>query len=295
MLKQMEVFLIAVVFILITAILIIINTWHRVGEFKIHNEKTQHAVMQGATYAINMHLENRHRHVRLFIDEYKQLFIHLNHYPNDEKTANDIRIRLQQHFSDFFTFTITNQNGTPLLDNIDSLVGDICLQDLKKFSETLKYNTKKLKNKVFIHPQPFNYHYDIMAPITINGSNSSIMFSSFYLKEIADILKTHEIPSQRLILVNQSDLSLIEVSREGARDQLSRDIHLTEDEQDSIKVKANIPDTAWRIVVLSDANFESDYVHKLWKEAIITMLIVAFALFLIIIVLIRVQNKRIAR
>ncbi len=298
MLKQMEVFLIAAVFVLVTAIVLIINTWQRADEFKAHNKETQQAVVNGAAYAISKHLQNRHRHVQLFVDEYEQLIIHLNRFPSDEQTAADIRNRLKQRFPDFFTFTVTDQKGTPVLENIDSLVGKACQLDLNNFSSSIKTNVTKPINQVVVHPQPFNYHYDIMAPIYMNGlsaTDSRIFFASFYLNELADILKTHEVPGQSLMLVKQDDKALIEVSTEGAREQFSRDIRLTQAEQERILVNVNIPNTAWKMVNLPDAKFESKYLQKLWREAIIIMFIVAFALFLLIVVLIKMVEKRSVR
>ncbi len=301
MLKQMEVFLIAAVFVLLTAIVLIINTWQRADEFKQQNKAVQQAVVKGAVYAINNHLQNRHRHVQLFLDEYEQLVLHLNRFPSDEQTTNDIRNRLQQRFPDFFTFTITDQKGKPTLQDIDSLVGEACQLDLNNFVKSLKNSTKKGTNKVFIHPQPFNYHYDIMVPMYTSGTSdmnpmlnedSRIFFASFYLTEIADILKTHEVPGQRLMLVKQSDTSLIEVAQQGARDKLSRNINLTEEELGRIQVHENIPSSYWQLVNLPDAKFENAYLRKLWTETIIIMFIVAFALFLLIIVLIKTVEKR---
>ena len=296
----MEVFLIAAVFVLLTAITLIINTWHRADEFKMQNTNSQKAVINGAAYAINTHLQNRHRHVRLFLDEYAQLITHLSNSPADENTANDIRQRLLQRFPDFFTFTITDSHGKPVMQDIDSLVGQACQTDLNNFSKIIKNNNSDLQNKVVIHPQPFQYHYDIMSPLYVNGvienTNKAlsprVFFSSFYLNEIADILKTHEVPGQRLIIVKQADTSLIEVTREGARDKLKRDINLTKEELRSIRATKNIPHTAWQLVNLPDTTYEKAYLRKLWKEAIIIMVMVAFALFILIIVLIRTVERR---
>ena len=90
MLKQLEIFLIAAMFVLITAIILIIYTMQREQEFKDHHNTIQQSSVHGASYAINLQLLNKHRHVRLFLDEYTQLFSRLNMFPMDEKTSNDI-------------------------------------------------------------------------------------------------------------------------------------------------------------------------------------------------------------
>ena len=295
MLKRLEIFLIAAMFILITAIILIVYTMQREQEFKDHQNIIQQSSENGASYAISLQLLNKHRHVRLFLDEYAPLFSRLTMFPIDEKTSGDIKFRLQQRFPDFFTYTIANQQGIPTLSDMDSLVGDACQTDLKKFASIVQAtHDTSIQNKVFIHPQPFHYHFDIMAPLKANTDNSSLFFASFYVKEITDILKTHEIPGQKLLLIKQSDKSLIEVSKEGARDQLSRDTHLSSEEQNSIRVYKNISNTDWRLIALPDTDFEKRYLYNLWKEAFIIILIVTLALLLLVFVVIKYSGRKIS-
>jgi hypothetical protein len=290
MLKQLEVFLITAVFVLVTAMILITYTMQRTQEFRTNQGNIQKSTVNGASYAIKLQLLNKHRHVQLFMNEYSRLLLHLNSYPKDEKTASDIKNRLLQRFPDFFAYTITDVNGIPSLTDIDSLVGDVCQLELSNFSNEIKNKNKQLQNKVVIHPQPFHYHYDIMAPLYtngINGAGTRIFFASFYLKEIADILSTHEIPGQNLMLVKQSDPSLIEVTRKGARDKLTRNIHLSKDELQRINIHEDIPGTDWRLVNLPEGDFEKQYQRGLWKEAIIILLIVTLALVSLITVIIK--------
>lgn len=287
MIKRMEVFIIASVFVVITAIILIVYTMQREHEFKTHNSNIQTTSVHGAAYAIDLQLQNKHQHVRLFLDEYVRLFIHLGNNPADERTLNNISKRLQQRFPDFFTYTITDRNGKPTLLDIESLVGDTCQRDLSNFANNVKSNHDKLQNKVFIHPQPFHYHYDIMAPLQTNTTNGRIFFTSFHLNGITDILKTHEVPGQTLMLVRQSEPALIEVTSGGARDKLSRDVRLTQSEQNRIEIYEDIPASDWRLVNLPDLDFEKQYLYALWKEVIIILFIVTLALFLMISVLFR--------
>ena len=292
MLKRLEVFLIAALFILITAIILIIYSKQREEDFKSHSNLIQKAAVHGAAYAINLQLLDKHRHVRLFSDEYARLFMRLNNFPADEKTVNDIKGRLQQRFPDFFAYTITDPNAVPVLMDIDLEIGDACRLDLSNFSKNIKTDKKAKQNKVFIHPQPFHYHYDIMAPLYTNGAAARIFFVSFYLKEITDILKTHELPGQNLMLLRQSDPTLIEVTSEGVRDKITREIRLSKAEQSRIKVFEDIPDTDWRLVNLPHETYEKQYLQGLWTEAVIILLIVTLALFLLIIVLIKFPGRR---
>ena len=177
-----------------------------------------------------------------------------------------------------------------MLLDVETLVGEVCQSDLSDFASKLG-RAQLSSNEIFIHPQPFHYHYDVMAPLNADG-DSKIFFVSFYIDEIADILKTHEIPGQQLFIVRQTDPSLIEVSREGARDKLTRDAELTPEEQNRILVFANIPGTDWRLVNLPDADFEQGYIDGLWHEVIVVLSILAAAFFIMITVVFKISDKR---
>ena len=131
-----------------------------------------------------------------------------------------------------------------------------------------------------------------MAPLQSAAAGPRIFFTSFYLDEIVDILKTHEVPGQTLMLVRQSNPGLIEASREGARDKLTRDVNLSQEERIRITVYEDIADTDWRLINLPDADFEKDYLYGLWKEVVIILGIVTLAMFLLIFVLIKITDKR---
>lgn len=293
MLKQLEVFLVAAVFIFMSAIVLIIYSKQREQEFKAHSILIQKSAVDGAAYAINQQLVNKQRHVRLFADEYANLLSHLNTFPQDTKTEEDIKTRLNQRFTDFFTYTITDQNAVPKLFDIESLVGEACQRDLSSFVKSIQYKTNKdiFHNKIFIHPQSLHYHYDVMAPLYKTEGKADIFFISFYLKDISNILKTHETPGNQLILVKQSETDLIEVTSKGARDKISRGTRLNKDEQIQIVVYKNIPGTDWRLVNLADINYEKQYKKGLWKEAGIILLIEIISIFLLMFVLLRLRNK----
>lgn len=290
--KQMEVFLTIAIFLLITAIILIFNTMQRDREFISHTHNIQKSAVHGAAFAIDQQIEDKQRHVRLFADEYQVLINRLIQFPNDEQTANDIKTRLEQRFTDFFTFTITDHNGVPVLSDIDSLVGEACQLDLSRFAKRAISRNKPVKNKIFIHPQPYHYHYDVMVPLLNNQAVPRIFFVSFYPKDLSNILKTHEIPGQSLMMVKQSDLDLIEVTSEGSREQLKREIRLSPEERQRIVAFEDIGNTQWRLVNLPESGYVDNYRKGLWKEALFIMLVVSAALILPLLVLNKFTHRR---
>lgn len=292
MLKRMEVFFIASMFILITTVILVVYTMQREEEFTSHHSDIQFAVVQGAAYAVNNQLQNKRQHIRLFLDEYSELFKSLNATPDDTKISKNIIKRLDQRFSDFFTYTVTDQKGVPLVYEIDSLVGDACQSDLDSYASKMKWKDVELNNEVFVHPQAFNYHYDIMSPLKIDGLKPRIFFSSFYLSEIARILESHEVPGVRLFLTKQSSPTLIEVSKAGARDTLKRDINLSYEERSRIIAYQEILESDWRLVALPDADMLNNYISDLWDEVIIVLFVVTLALYVLIVFMFRLTGNK---
>ena len=294
MLKQVEIFLIAIVFIFMSAIVLIVYTKEREQEHKIQNSSIQRTAAKGAAYAINLQLQSKQRHVRLFAYEYINLLRHLKQYPLDVQTEQELKTRLSQRFPDFFTYTITDQNAVPRLFDIDSFVGEACKKDLTNYVKRIKHKSEKtlVNNKIFIHPQPEHYHYDVMSPLQTSQGDTDIFFVSFYLNEIIKILKSHQIPGNTLLILKQSDSSLIEASSEGVRNKLHRDIRLSKEEQNRIEVYQNIPGTDWRVASLPDVDFEEWYKFGLWKEAGIMLLIETIAIFILLFIFFKFFRKK---
>ena len=105
MLKRLEVFFIASLLVLFTAIILIIYTMEREQEFKSHNSKIQNALVESAASAINYQLQNKRRHVELFLDEYEKLFLHLDRFPDDESTSNSINYVHHANYSNIHIFS----------------------------------------------------------------------------------------------------------------------------------------------------------------------------------------------
>lgn len=293
MLKHLQIFLMITIFIIMTAIILIIYSMQREQEYKAHSLMTQETIVNGAAYAINMKLLEKQRHVQLFVSEYARHLVQLYNNPDNQKIVDDLKTRLQQRFPDFFTFTITNNKGLPKLQNIESLVGHVCQIDLNNYAKHI--SSKKNRNKIVVHPQPFNYHYDIMVPLYTTGKDPSIFFVSFYLTEIADILNTHKLLGQELMLVRQSDSALIEITAQGARDKVKREINLNKEELGRIHVSRNIQGTDWRLINLPDIKREKEYIKSLWKEAITIIVIVTLALMLMFSILKRTSQRTTTR
>lgn len=287
MVTRLHLFIVITLSILLTSVILTMYTQQRVQDFKEHRLVIEKAMVEGTARDISNRLESQIRHVRLFNDEYRRLISYLTVSPHDEATKEIINIRLRERFPDVESFTITNAVGTPLLDDVETRVGDICKRDISNFvieDKRLSHSEFEAKNAIFIHPQAGHYHYDIMATVMDGTPNHNVFLVSFNPQPIQDILKSREIPGHQLILSKSNDHALIEISAAGTRDTMGRDGRLTETELLSLKVSKDIPNTDWAMVDLQDPDYEEAYINKLWKESGSIILIVAITNILIFLI-----------
>ena len=286
MVSRPHLFILTALSLLLTSVILIMYTQQRAQEFTQHQLAIQQAMIEGAARNISHRLESQIRQVHLFNDEYRQLISHLAYHPHDESTEEIIDTRLRQRFPSVNSFTITNAIGTPILDDIETKVGDICKRDISNFSTEVKRlsHSGEVKNAIFIHPQSGRYHYDVMASIQDGTPDRSVFFVSFNPQPIQEILKSHKIPGHTLMLTKLNDSSLIEISDAGTRDSMAREIRLNAEELLSIKTSREIPNTDWVMIDLKDPSYEKAYISKLWKESGGIILIVAITNLMIFLI-----------
>ena len=260
-----------------TAMTMIMYTKQRETAFLDRQMLVHKAIVHGTAFAVSEQILNEQRDIQLFTDEYQQLITRLTQYPTDEATRASLNTRLHQRFPDALTFTITNSQGATILSDIDSLVGATCRTEIADYYRLAKTAGAKARTPVLIHPQPDNYHYDVMAQV-----GDVVFFVSILPKVVTEILRNHQIPGHELILVRAQDLSLIEIAAKGVRDVLVRDTRLSQEEQQRIRAAENVIGTEWRLIDLPEPQFADEYQRQLWKEATMVLMILALGGFMMI-------------
>jgi len=223
--------------------------------------------------------------IHIFAEEHRNTILGLVRNPDDEQAKEQLERGLARRFPHYFAFTITDHQGRPLLEDIESLVGDICKRDLSHYSNLVVSRGTAYHNPPWLHPQPGNYHFDIMAGWKGPGGpkpNGGVFFVSFHPELLSEILRRHPMPNDQMLLVKDDDPSLIEVTTHGSREQLQRDIRLNKAEQARIGLSREVPGTGWMLVLLSDAGLEERFRRTLWQDAAIIM---GLALLLIVLTL----------
>lgn len=238
-------------------------------------EKSQRQIMEtlvtAVTGEISSLIANLHRQIHVFAKENEKTIAHLAHDPEDEGSREWLAERVGDHFPGYSAFTITDQNGTPLLEDIDQRVSELCRHDIRQFAKAAFHDQTAHQNRVRIHPQPHNYHFDVMAPWK-SQAQQGVFFVSFRADLLTELLKNRQLPDLELLVLKEDQPNLVEMAADGSRDTMQRNIELTPEEEARIEHVLRVPGTLWETAVLPRAELYSDYRHRILTQSGFVML-----------------------
>jgi len=236
--------------------------------------ESQQALMQhstrGAARLIELYIKEVRQRVDLFTEGHGEIISDLSRQPDNEALQEQFTNRVKRHFPDFFAFTITNSLGEVLLDDIEGKVASLCQTDIHHFAAGED-------QKVFIHPNPVGYHFDIMANWQSLAGDRGIFFVSLNPLVLSRILANSQLHDHRLILLQQDRPGLIEVTAEGTRSDLKGEIELSPEEMQRIGFKADVEGTLWTLADLPGADLFTTHKGMLQRQAVTIFLL--FLLF----------------
>jgi diguanylate cyclase (GGDEF)-like protein len=232
-----------------------------IGIFALQSwQDWQHANQQQTTEAlrssrytaqiIQRALQEQRRMLNLFIQVHRSAIDSLIAQPQKVEPYTQIAQTMQQFFPTAFAFTLADKTGTPLIDDFDGLVGDICQQNIQHFAHAGS------GQPVFIHPHPAVYHYDLMQRV-----GEYIFFISFKPDELIHALRENATLGQRLFLL-KGMTRLIELGPEGTRLQMQREIRLSAQEETALLVRLPLQGSDWRLVALPDLDMIAQQKHR---------------------------------
>ncbi len=282
-LKRSRLFIVVcVLFLAITVIL----TWgvlERENDFSKQQEAIRQALLSGAAGEITAFVRNYQQRVHIFSAEYTHILEQLALSPEDGQLVATLEKRLDDRFPGYSNYALTRHSGELVLDRFEKDIGAICQSDLKHFSGGLKVNLNEDFNPVYIHPQPGNYHFDVMSGWKGYNQNG-IFLVSFPANILARMLKSYQIPGHQLMLVNRDKRQLIEITADGSRDKLDRDLNLNAKEQKQLKAATTIEGSRWLLIDIIDPQMSARNNRALRTEAGLILLIVAFATGLLLLI-----------
>jgi diguanylate cyclase (GGDEF)-like protein len=192
------------------------------------------------TQSLVRELEEQRRMMSVFARLHQDEIQDLIDHPDSDAPLQVLRQALQGFYPTAFAVTLADRHGTPLVDDFDGLIGDVCRANIRHFS------SHGQDQPIFIHPHPEVYHYDLMV-----AQQGHIFFVSLRPDNLVRLLKENAALGQSLFLVKEGT-RLIELGAEGPRSTLGRDIHLTEKEEAALLLRLPVAGTLWRLVVLPD-------------------------------------------
>ncbi len=253
-----------------------LTTW--VGVNRYQDTVGYHTLIARQTTAdvadeIARNIQDKQDQISLFATEHQDALLKLIEKPDDMAQETRIEMMLRRHFPDYFAFTIANTKGEPYIDDFDGKINEVCLEDIKYFSQ----NYHSLPR---IHPNPGAYHYDIMS--IIPGKNQEhIFFVSFHAETLAPILKHAQPPRHNLLLVMPGKRPLLEVTPEGPRYVVDRnDYHLEANEMRRLLSQNKVEGSRWTVIDLYSEGFFSSIRNGLIKQSL--LMVVPYLIFAVI-------------
>lgn len=248
------------------------STYQRYRDFLAYHHGIAAGAVAELAHAIEGRLAERRRLVQVFAEDHAALIRAVAQAPEDSALHASLDREVRRFFPDFFAFTLTTVDGTPLLQDFEGYVGDLCLEDVRHYAGTGTYSTR-------VHPNAFVYHYDIMSRW---GRDEGILLISFPASEIASLLRASQATGHELIVRMPDAQNLIEITAAGARDAVPKDDYrMPAETLARTLVERPIEHSRW---VLSDgfsAEFRMDYRSGLLLQmAVVTLLFGAFSLII---------------
>ncbi|NOX91380.1 MAG: HAMP domain-containing histidine kinase [Gammaproteobacteria bacterium] len=235
------------------------------------------------TNNVALFIQDKNRLINIFVENETGLIRQLAKSPDSDELNQQLSSRIKHYFPHFFTFTIANKQGAPLLEDFDSFVGDICLKDLKRFADYKQTLPR-------IHPNPEAYHFDVISNY---GNDEGILFISFHADILGNILKSVEAHKHQLLLIMEAGLDLIEVTADGARNHWIRDDYrMLNDEKDRILAMKNIPGTVWSATDLYQPTLFSATRNQIVIQSVATLSILVIVSILFLLLISRTQKRR---
>jgi PAS domain S-box-containing protein len=279
-------YLLVFALLVIMALLLYVNSRGRYEDFAESQQALMEKSARDTVQTLGIYIEQTRRLVGLFASRERENIRLLSIDPDNNVAREELEARLEQYIPDFFAFTIADASGAPLLDDFEGNVGEVCRTDIRNFSHS------KHPQELFIHPNPLQYHFDIMTPVKLAGNKPGVFFVSFKPDVLGQLLKNSELPDHQLLLLHSDDVGLIEITAEGARDDIEREIHLSEQETESIDIQFDVPGSLWELVYLPDTELFKSVRRQMLLYAELEYLVILLFSVVMLAFIRREESKR---
>lgn len=237
-----------------------------------HHRQLAEKSVEGAARLVETVIAYTSRNVTLFALEHRDELVDLAANPQDDQAYEAFRELLRTHFPNLFAFSVADYSGDILLTDFEGRIDEVCADEIRHFVSGDR------QDRIFIHPHPFGYHFDVLAEWRERpGASPGAFFVSFLPDVLARVLGEMRLPGHDLLLVHRARSGLIEVSPDGSRDRLERDFFLSPDERGRALATSPVPGTLWDVVDVPHPDLFSRHAREVRVQATLV-----FGLFLLL-------------
>lgn len=243
--------------LLATSLLLVWNSVSRYQDYLGHQQELAQRVARSAASELSVQIRELRHRVRLFAGEERAAIARVARNPEDMEAYDRLEALVDRHFRDHIAFGVARADGEPAAVDFDNPVGDVCLADLARFTQGGD------PYAVYLHPQPGAYHFDVMAPWRAGPRESGAFFVSFPPDMVARVLRHGELEGHRLLVLHAGQPGLVEVTSEGARDQLAGAHRLAPEALARAGEPVPVPGTRWVV-----AHVPAPGIHSTMRDSI---------------------------
>lgn len=229
------------------------------------------AEAQGSATAreIAAFLRREHERLEAFVQEKQFAIARIVAQPDDWDRIETLQASVKRFFPGAFAFTVTGSDGVPLFEDFDGLVGDACLTSLQAYATSLDRGEAPTPVPP-IHPVPDAYHFDLITRLYIPVAPGGLFFVSIHPTGIAELIQAAEQASgMKMLLVKRSDPTLIEITANGGRDLLQREVRLDPATWEYLHFSTDIPGTHWRLVAMPNLGELGAAVDAVYRKVVL--------------------------
>jgi PAS domain S-box-containing protein len=259
----------------------------RIKDYRNFQHQIVSASVHGTARELATLLSELRRSVMLFALGHREELNALAREPDDDSRYVRIQKKMLTAFPDAFSFALSDNSGQDLLNPYSGRILDRCREDIHN------YVKQGFRQKVYIHPDPEGYHFDIMVPWKSDPKGETgVFFISFRPRMLAWLLANRQVPGHVLYLVrNDRSQVMIEVTASGSRETLERDGYLSSSKRTYIDYEIDVPETGWRLLDIPRENLYLGQRIRSWLQ-VIALFLIFFGASAIMLYLIKREERR---
>lgn len=249
----------------------------RIDNYNNRQAELAERSVKAAATEVNLLIKGYQRSIRIFAEENKQLLASLASWPQDIDQYTLLDAKITKYFPEHFTFTLSNLEGSTLLEGFEGMVGERCRRDIHAF---LSSNGQ---SNVHIHKGPAGVplHFDIMSPWSADTRTSGVFFVSFKTNSLERMLDDTRVSGYRTMLVRKDEPGVVDViSQDGNIQSVSNTAVFSKETNHPI-LSMPINGTLWDIVILPDESRRNSIYRSILTQALLLfagLLIVSFVM-----------------